>query len=162
MPEPMQYQDPDDELIETTKQNLPISQEEGGAIVPSPPSPLESLDALIAEEQSVEKIRDLLVLKDIALRQKWQEKQIEEIQRQQNYERLTQDKKERTITIASSATIAIGLGIIYSASPLVGTFVLLLGLATLLRIPFDELYDEFLEFFDKIYERLSTLFPPKS
>jgi hypothetical protein len=162
MTEPMQYQDPDDELIEKTKQSLPISQEEGGAIVPSPPSPLESLDVLIAEEQSVEKIRDLLALKDIALRQKWQEKQIEEIQKQQNYERLTQDKKERTITIASSATIAIGLGIMYSSSPLVGTFVLLLGLATLLRIPFDELYDEFLEFFDKIYERLTMLFPPKS
>ena len=158
----MQYQDPDDELIEKTKQSLSVSQEEGGAIIPSPPSPLESLDALIAEEQSVEKIRDLLALKDIALRQKWQEKQIEEIQRQQDYERLTQDKKERTITIASSAAIAIGLGIMYSASPLVGTFVLLLGLATLLRIPFDELYDEFLEFFDKIYERLSTLFPLKS
>lgn len=158
----MQYQDPDDELIEKTKQSLSVSQEEGGAIIPSPPSPLESLDALIAEDQSVEKIRDLLALKDIALRQKWQEKQIEEIQRQQDYERLTQDKKERTITIASSAAIAIGLGIMYSASPLVGTFVLLLGLATLLRIPFDELYDEFLEFFDKIYERLSTLFPLKS
>jgi len=162
MSKPMQYQDPDDELIEKTKQSLSVSQEEGGAIIPSPPSPLESLDALIAEEQSVEKIRDLLALKDIALRQKWQEKQIEEIQRQQDYERLTQDKKERTITIASSAAIAIGLGIMYSASPLVGTFVLLLGLATLLRIPFDELYDEFLEFFDKIYERLSTLFPLKS
>lgn len=162
MSKPMQYQDPDDELIEKTKQSLSVSQEEGGAIIPSPPSPLESLDALIAEDQSVEKIRDLLALKDIALRQKWQEKQIEEIQRQQDYERLTQDKKERTITIASSAAIAIGLGIMYSASPLVGTFVLLLGLATLLRIPFDELYDEFLEFFDKIYERLSTLFPLKS
>jgi Flp pilus assembly protein TadB len=120
------------------------------------------LDGLIAKEQSAEKIRELLELRDIALRQKWQERRIEEAQKQQEYERLTQDKKERTITIASSGTIAIGLGIMYSTSPLVGTFVLLLGLATLLRIPFDELYDNFLEFFDKIYERLSSIFPPKS
>jgi hypothetical protein len=162
MPERMQYQNPEDRPIEEINLNLPISQEEGGAIVPSPPSPLQSLDALIAGEQSVEKIRDLLELKDIALRQKWQEQQIEEAQKQQDYERSTQDKKERTITIASSGTIVTGLGIMYLTSPLVGTFVLLLGLATLLRIPFDELYDEFLEFFDKIYERLSTVFPPKS
>lgn len=159
----MKDQDSSNRLIdEKTKQNLPISQEEGGAIVPSPPSPLESLDALIAQEESVEKIREFLVLKDIALRQKWQETQIEATQKQQDYERLTQDKTERTVTVASSATIAIGIGIMYSAFPLVGTFVLLLGLATLLRIPFNELYDEFLEFFDKIYERLSTLFPPNS
>ncbi len=158
----MQYQDPDDRSIEDFKENLPIVQEEVGAIVPLPPSPLASLDGLIAKEQSAEKIRELLELKDIALRQKWQERQIEEVQKQQQYERLTQDKKERTITVASSGTIAIGLGIMYSTSPLVGTFVLLLGLATLLRIPFDELYDNFLEFFDKIYERLSSIFPPKS
>ncbi|MBN8563089.1 MAG: hypothetical protein J0L70_21365 [Leptolyngbya sp. UWPOB_LEPTO1] len=157
----MQYQDPDDRPIENLKEKLPIVQEEAGAIVPLSPSPLSSLDVLIAQERSAEKIRELLELKDIALRQKWQEKQMEEAQRQQEYERLTQDKKERTITIASSGTIAIGLGIMYSTSLLVGTFVLLLGLATLLRIPFDELYDEFLEFSDKIYERLSSIFPPK-
>ena len=67
----MEYPKPGEELIDDTKQELEISQEKGGALVPSSPqSALESLDALIAQKPSVEKIRELLALKEIALKQK--------------------------------------------------------------------------------------------
>ncbi len=67
----MEYPKPGEELIDDTKQELEISQEKGGALVPSSPqSALESLDTLIAQKPSVEKIRELLALKEIALKQK--------------------------------------------------------------------------------------------
>lgn len=154
----MQYQDSGEEPIAKARQSLPISQESGGAMVFSPPSALQSLDSLISKEQSPDKIKEILILKDIALKQQWQENQILESKKQQDYERRSRDQKEKTITITSSGTVIIGLIMMYSLSPLVGTFVLLLGLATLLRIPFDDLYDKFLEFFDKIHERFSSLF----
>lgn len=159
----MQYQEPGDDQVDKNRQELRISPESGGSLVPSSPqSALESLDELIAQRQSIDEIRELLELREVVLKQQWQQNQIEEVKKQQNYERLAQTRKERSITIASSVTVAIGLGVMYTSSPLVGTFVLLLGLATLLRIPFDQLYDEFLEFIDKVYDKLTSIFPPKS
>lgn len=158
----MQYQEPDEDLINQKKQTLPIKSKQAGEITSAPPSVLESLDNLISEETSDEKIRRLLELKDIALRQERQQGQIEEVRQQSAYQRSAQDRKERTLTVASSITVTIGIGIMYTSSPLVGTFVLLLGLARLLRIPFNELYSEFFDFVEEIYGKLSSIFPPRS
>ncbi|MBE9005951.1 hypothetical protein IQ259_13055 [Fortiea sp. LEGE XX443] len=159
----MQYQEPGDEQVNKDKPELEIVPESGGALVSSsPPSALERLNQLISQKQSLDEIRELLELKEIALKQQWQQNQIEEIKKRQNYERLTQTRKEITITVTSSVTGAIGLGIMYSSYPLVGTFVLLLGLATLLRIPFDQLSNEFLEFIDKVSDKFTSIFHPKS
>lgn len=160
----MQDREPEEELIQQTEQELKISGEEGRALVPArSQSPIESLNVLISREESTQELKKLLELKEIALKQQLEQNQIQELKDRQSDERLRQRQKERTITIASSVTIVIGLGIMYSpSSQLVGTFILLLGLATILRIPFDELNDEFIKFVDKISQKISKILPPKS
>ncbi|MGK7927280.1 MAG: hypothetical protein AB4290_18890 [Spirulina sp.] len=152
----MQYQEPDDESIQPTEQESKISQEKGGALVPiRSQSPLESLDVLISREKSPEELKKLLELKEIALKQQFEQNQIEELKDKQSDERLGKRNKKRTITIASSVTIAIGLGIMYSPSfQFVGIVILFLGVATLLNIPFDDLIE--------FIEKMSRIFSPKS
>ncbi|BAY95772.1 hypothetical protein IQ278_36200 [Tolypothrix sp. LEGE 11397] len=159
----MEDQAPENDKIEKIKQELQIFQERGGSIIPlkSQP-PLDSLDKLIAKEDSPDKIRELLALRETILRQQLQQNQIEQINKQQDYELVSQKNKERTINAGSLLAVMIGLGLIYSASPLVGTFILLLGLATLLRIPFDELSNNFLDFFEKLYDKITSNFFFKS
>lgn len=161
MPESKPYKEADEGYLEVSADNLdtlPISQEIGGELARSQPSAIESIDALIAEQKSPEAVEKYLDLRERALVQKAKEAELDEIRKQRAYQRATSDRQEITITTASLGTTAIGIGIMYTLSPLVGTFILILGTATLLRIPFDEAIDKFLDFYGATVEKVSDVF----
>jgi hypothetical protein len=134
---------------EEIQQVPPTSEQTGEALVPQ--SPLKSLDRLIATEQNSAKIRELLALKDIVLRQQWQENQIQEIKEQRNYDRFAKKNQERTTTIASSLIILISLGMIYipSSYQSIGIFILVMAISALLRVPFNDVFEDLFRFIGK-------------